>query len=47
MLIDVEYSSELPEKIEGKGEETRKYTLCMYLVLLSACDKVWLSVSQS
>lgn len=30
-------SSELPEKVERRGEQTRKYTLYAQLVLLSAC----------
>lgn len=30
-------SSELPEKVERRGEQTRKYTLYAQLVLLSTC----------
>jgi len=46
MVMHVENcSAELPEKVDGRGEETRKCTLYMDLVLLSSCDKVCLSLS--
>lgn len=46
-LMGVEHSSELPEKVEGKGEETSKHILYMHLALLSVCDKACLGLSRS